>query len=43
MIEINRGLYMNEDTGKKNDAFDEIKDIINTLISQIITEFFQKV
>ncbi len=41
MIEVNRGLYMNEDTGGKNESFDEIKNIISTLISQIITEFFQ--
>jgi len=43
MIEINRGLYMNEDTGEKNESFNEIKDIISTLISQIIAEFFQNV
>ena len=43
MIEINRGLYMNEDTGKKNESFDKIKDIISTLISQIIADFFQNV
>ena len=36
MIEINRELYMNEDTGEKNDTFNEIKDILNSLISQII-------
>ena len=41
MIEINRGLYMNEDTGEKNGSFDEIKNIISTLIRQIITEFFK--
>ena len=40
MIEINRELYMNEDTGGKNESFDEIKNIISTLISQIIAQFF---
>ena len=40
MIEINRGLYMNENTGEKTESFDELKDIISTLISQIIAEFF---
>ncbi len=40
MIEINRGLYMNEDTGEKNESFDKIKDIISMLISQISAEFF---
>jgi len=43
MIEINRELYINEVTGEKNESFDEIKDIISTLISQIIAEFFQNV
>ncbi len=43
MIEINRGLYMNEDTGKKNESFDELKDIISALINQIIAEFYQNV
>jgi len=43
MIEINRELYMNEDTGEKNESFDKIKNIISTLISQIIAEFFQNV
>ena len=43
MIEINRELYMNEDTGEKNESFNEIKNIISTLISQIIAEFFQNV
>ena len=40
MIEINRGLYMNGDTGKKNKSFDKTKNIMNTLISQIIAVFF---
>ena len=39
MIEINRGLYMNEDTGEKNDSFVEIKSTIRRLINQIITKF----
>ena len=39
MIEINRGLYMNEDTTDKNDSFVEIKNIIRRLINQIITKF----
>ena len=43
MIEINRGLYMNEDTGEKNKSFDKIKNIIDMLIGQIIAEFFQNV
>ena len=41
IIEINRELYMNEDTGEKNESFGKIKNIISTLISQIIAEFFQ--
>lgn len=40
MIEVNRGLYMNEDTGEKNNSFDEIKNIISDLIRLIIAEFF---
>lgn len=40
MIEINRELYMDEDTGEKNDSFVEIKSNIRRLINQIITKFF---
>jgi len=40
MIEINHKLYMNEDTGEKNDSFVEIKSDIYMLISQIIAKFF---
>jgi len=40
MIEINRELYMNEDTGEKNDSFTEIRRSIRRLINQIITKFF---
>ncbi len=36
MIEINRDLYMNEDTGEKNDSFSDIKNIIRNLVCQII-------
>ena len=43
MIEINRGLYMNEDIGEKNESFNKTKNIISTLISQIIAEFFQNI
>ena len=39
MIEINRGLYMNEDTGEKKEFFDKTKNIISTLISQIIVQY----
>ena len=28
MIEVNRSLYMNEKTGKKNETFDEMKDVV---------------
>jgi len=40
MIEINRELYMDEDTGEKNDSFVEIKRNIHKLINQIITKFY---
>lgn len=40
MIEINRGLYLEEDTGKKKDSFGKIKNNIRSLVSQLITEFF---
>jgi len=40
MIEINRGLYMDENTGEKKVSFTEIKSIIRKLMNQIITEFF---
>ncbi|MBY8985455.1 MAG: N-formylglutamate amidohydrolase [Candidatus Lokiarchaeota archaeon] len=40
MIEINRDLYMNEDTGEKNNSFTEIRSIIRRLINQIIVKFF---
>ena len=40
VIEINRGLYMNEDNGKKNYSLVEIKTIIYRLINQIIAKFF---
>lgn len=40
MIEINRELYMNEDTGEKNDYFTEIRSIIRRLINQIVVKFF---
>ena len=40
MIEINRGLYMNEETGEKNDSFVEIKSDICMLIKQIITKYY---
>ncbi len=40
MIEINRELYMNEDTVEKNDSFVEIKSNICRLINQIIANFF---
>jgi len=40
MIEINRELYMNEDTGEKNDSFVEIKSNICMLIRQISAKFF---
>ncbi len=39
MIEINRELYMNDDTGEKNDSFVEIKNKICMLFNQIITKF----
>ncbi len=35
MIEINRGLYMNEDTGEKNESFLEIKSNISRLINKL--------
>ncbi|GAG87775.1 unnamed protein product, partial [marine sediment metagenome] len=38
MIEINRELYMKEDTGEKNDSFVEIKSNIRRLINQIIAK-----
>jgi len=40
MIEINRELYMNEDTGEKNSSFFEIKSNIHRLINQIISKFY---
>jgi len=40
MVEINRELYMNEDTGEKNVSFGKIKSIIRNLVSELITEFF---
>jgi len=40
MIEINRGLYMDEDTGEKINSFVEIKSIIQRLINQIIAKFY---
>ena len=40
MIEINRKLYMNEDTGQKMSSFVEIRSNICMLIKQIITNFF---
>jgi len=39
MIEINRELYMDEDTGEKNDSFVEIQSNICRLINQIIVKF----
>jgi N-formylglutamate amidohydrolase len=43
MIEINRELYMNEDTGEKNDSFSDIKNIIRNLVCQIITTKLEKI
>jgi N-formylglutamate amidohydrolase len=37
MIELNRGLYMNEDTGEKNDFFTEITRIIRRLIEVLLS------
>ena len=40
MIEINRELYMNEDTGEKTKSFAKIKNIIRSLVSQLIAKFY---
>ncbi|KKN22061.1 hypothetical protein LCGC14_0918970 [marine sediment metagenome] len=40
MIEINRGLYLEERTGEKNDSFSKVKNIIRSLVSQLIAEFY---
>jgi len=40
MIEINRGLYIDENTGEKKCSFKEFRSIIQRLINQIITKFF---
>lgn len=36
MIEINRKLYMQEDTGEKGLSFARVKDDIATVVSQIV-------
>ncbi|MDD4039315.1 MAG: N-formylglutamate amidohydrolase, partial [Sphaerochaeta sp.] len=36
MIEINRKLYMHEDTGEKGPLFARVKDDIATVVSQIV-------
>ena len=36
MIEINRKLYMNEETGEKGPGFDAVKDFIHGLIREIL-------
>jgi len=40
MIEINRGLYLEEHTGEKKGSFGKIKNIIRNLVSQLIAEFY---
>ena len=34
MIEVNRSLYMNEETGEKNEAFDEVQNILREFLQQ---------
>ena len=35
MIEINRSLYMNEQTGERNEKFEDIKQLISTFLTDI--------
>ncbi len=39
MIEINRGLYMDEETGLKTPEFSSVKDTISTVGLRLKTEF----
>jgi N-formylglutamate amidohydrolase len=41
MIEVNRRLYMDELTGAKNNRFDVIKGVIQTLLA-VIDEFWRE-
>ena len=41
MVEINRRLYMNEDTGEKSDSFTDIKSIITNMVQYIVANIFQ--
>jgi len=36
MIEVNRSLYMDEETGSKNSEFDQLKDTLQTIIQSLI-------
>jgi N-formylglutamate deformylase len=35
MIEVNRGLYMDEKTGRKTRAFDPVKERVQSLLSSL--------
>ena len=37
MIEVNRALYMNEKTGRKNNNYGEVKRVIGSIIKKINT------
>jgi N-formylglutamate amidohydrolase len=36
MIEVNRGLYMEEETGEKSASFDSLKETISDMINHIL-------
>jgi N-formylglutamate deformylase len=39
MIEVNRGLYLNEDTGNKRSSFTNVKEVIDGVVSSLINTF----
>jgi len=41
MVEINRKLYLDEDTGEKSDSFPDVKNIITDMVRCIVENIFQ--
>jgi N-formylglutamate amidohydrolase len=43
MIEVNRSLYMDEETGKKKETFEEVKEVVQGFLKRAESGFRQDV